>query len=57
MFGIVEVDGFLYTLGQSWKSLTFSKIYRHYIMERREYYYLPSSLKGSIQKFHLLLAR
>ena len=37
MFGIVDVDNFLYTLGQSWQSLTFTKIYRHYIVEWREY--------------------
>ena len=36
MFGIVDVDNFLYTLGQSWQSLTFTKIYRHYIVEWRE---------------------
>ena len=33
MFGIVDVDNFLYILGQSWQSLTFTKIYRHYIVE------------------------
>ena len=37
MFGIVDVDSFLYTLGQSWQSLTFIKNYRHYIVEWVEY--------------------
>ena len=36
MLGIVDVDNFLYTLGQSSQSLTFKKIYRHYIIEWRE---------------------
>ena len=37
MFSIVDVDCFLYTLGQSWQSLTSTKIYMHYIVEWREY--------------------
>jgi hypothetical protein len=36
MFSIVDVDSFLYKLGQSWQSLIFRKIYRHYIVEWRE---------------------
>jgi len=37
MFGIVDVESFFHTLGQSWQSLTLTKIYRHYIVEWREY--------------------
>ena len=42
IFGIVDVDTFLYKLGQSWQSLTFIKIYRHYIVEWREYKIISS---------------
>ena len=48
MFGIVDVDNFFYTLGQSWQSLTFIKIYRHYIMEWREYLYLSRPLGQNV---------
>ena len=37
MFGIVDVDNFLYKFGQNWQSLTLKKNYRHYIVEWREY--------------------
>lgn len=37
MFGIVYINSFLCKLGQILFSLTFQKIYMHYIMKRREY--------------------
>ena len=41
IFGILEINSFLYILGESLKSLTFQKkIYTNYSMEWREYYIL-----------------
>ena len=37
MFRTLDVNIFLHKLGQSLWGLTFQKIYRHYIMEWREY--------------------
>ena len=48
MFDIVDVDSFLYTLGQNWQHLTFIKIYRHYILEWREYYIVDSNISVQI---------
>lgn len=36
LFGIIDVDIFLYKLGQTLRSLTFEKIYMPYIFEQRE---------------------
>jgi hypothetical protein len=35
---MINVDTFFYIVGQSLRSLTFSKYYRHHILVHREYY-------------------